>query len=104
MCWSSTEAELSFVIVSEYTSSFFPEINSYTLIQFLGSWFKRFDSYQHRIDEENNRHSYSVNHDINKNFSIVLKVILERLIKPITKSKLIFAEITSSSITFTFEI
>jgi hypothetical protein len=96
--------ELGYAIVSEYTSSFFPEINSNTLVQFLDSWFKRFDSYQHRIDEENSRHSFSVNHDINKNFSIVLKIILEGLVEPITKSRLIFGEITSSCITFTFEI
>ena len=96
--------ELGYAIVSEYTSSFFPEINSYTLVQFLGLWFKRFNSYQHRIDGENSRHNFSVNHDINKNFSIVLKVILEGLVEPITKSKLIFGELTSSSITFTFEI
>jgi hypothetical protein len=96
--------ELGYAIVSEYTSSFFPEINSNTLVQFLESWFNRFDSYQHRIDEQNSRHIFSVNHDINKNFSIVLKVILEGLVEPITKSKLIFGELTPSCITFTFEI
>jgi hypothetical protein len=96
--------EIGNAVVSEYTSSFFPEINSYTIVLFLESWFDRFQSYKHRIDEVNNRHSFSVNHDINTNFSKVLRVILEGLIEPITKSSLIFGELTSSCITFTFDI
>lgn len=96
--------ELGYAVVSEYTSSFFPEINSNTLIQFLQIWFKRFQSYQHRIDEQNSRHTFSLNHDINMNFSIVLKIILEGLIEPVTKSRIVYGELTSSSITFTFEI
>jgi hypothetical protein len=96
--------DLGYTVVSEYMSSYFPEINSHTLIQFLKSWFKRFQSYQHRIDEQNFRHTFSLNHDINMNFSIALKAILEGLIEPVTKSTVIFGELTSSSITFTFEV
>jgi hypothetical protein len=96
--------ELGYAVVSEYTSAFFPEITSHTLIQFLRSWFNRFQSYQHRIDEGNNRHTFSLNHDINMNFSMILKVILQGLIEPVTKSSVVFAELTSTSITLTFEI
>jgi hypothetical protein len=60
--------ELGSTIANEYVSSFFPEINSNTLIQFLDNWFGRFQSYQHRNDNDK-RHSFSVNHEINTNFS-----------------------------------
>ncbi len=39
-----------------------------------------FDSYQHRIDDANNKHSFSVNYEKCKNHSMVLKVNLERSI------------------------
>jgi hypothetical protein len=96
--------EIGNAVISEYTSSFFPDINSSTLVQFLESWFRRFQSYQHRVDEENNRHSFSLNHDINMNFSIVLRVILEGLIEPIIKNKVIFGELTPNCVTFSFDI
>jgi hypothetical protein len=79
-------AELALAIVSEYTSSFFPDINACTIVQFLEMWFKRFQSFQHRIDEKNNRHTFSLNHDVNMNFSIVLRVILESLVEPVIKN------------------
>jgi hypothetical protein len=97
-------AELARAIVSEYTSSFFPDIDAYTIVQFLEMWFKRFQSFQHRIDEKNNRHTFSLNHDVNMNFSIVLRVILESLVEPIIKNKLAFGELTSSCITFSFNV
>jgi hypothetical protein len=96
--------ELGRAIANEYTSAYFPDINACTIVQFLESWFRRFQSYQHRVDEENNRHSFSLNHDINMNFSIVLRVILEGLVEPIIKNKVIFGELTSSCITFSFDI
>ena len=40
---------LSIMVASEYTSSYFPKINSSTLLLFLESWFKRFQSDQHQI-------------------------------------------------------
>lgn len=96
--------ELGRAIVSEYTSSYFPDINSCTIVQFLESWFGRFQSFQHRVDEVNNRHSFSLNHDINMNFSIVLRVILEGLVEPVIKNKVVFGDLTPNTITFTFEI
>ena len=39
-------------------SSFFPELNSCTID--LESWFERFHSYQHRVDIQNSRHSFSL--------------------------------------------
>lgn len=96
--------ELGPAVVSDYMASFFPEINGHTIVQFLEQWFRHFQSYQHRFDERNGRHSFSLNHDINKNFSIVLRTILEGVIEPIIKNKVIFGETTSSRITFTFDL
>ena len=96
--------EISYAVMNEYVSLFFPDINSSTMVSFLEIWFKRFQSYHHRVDDQNNRHSFSLNHDINLNFSKALKVILERLVEPIIKSPLIFGEPASSSITFTFHV
>ncbi len=96
--------ELGNAMADEYTYLYFPQIDSHTIVQFLESWFKRFQSYRHRFDEENKRHTFSLNHDINMNFSIVLKVILQGLIEPVTKSQVIFGEIRSSSISFSFEV
>ena len=61
------------------------------------------DNY-HRVDDQNNRHSFSLNHDINLNFSKALKVILRGLVEPIIKSPIIFGEPASCSITFTFHV
>jgi hypothetical protein len=96
--------ELGLSVVNDYTASFFPEINGHTIIQFLEKWFSHFQSYQHRVDEGNSRHTFSLNHDINMNFSIVLKVILEGLIEPVIKNKVIFGETASNRITFTFDV
>lgn len=96
--------ELGLAVVSDYTASFFPEINGHSVVQFLEKWFSHFQSYQHRVDGGNSRHSFSLNHDINMNFSIVLKVILEGLIEPVIKNKVIFGETSSSRITFSFDV
>jgi hypothetical protein len=96
--------EIGYAVKNEYINLFFPDINSSTIVSFLEIWFKRFQSYHHRVDDQNNRHSYSLNHDINLNFSKALKVILKELGEPIIKSPLIFGEPASSSITFTFDV
>ena len=96
--------EIGYAVANEYTSSFFPELNSYTIVLFLELWFKRFQSYQHRVDGQNSRHSFSLNHDINLNFSKALKIMLEGLVEPIIKSPLIFGDLTSGCITFTFNV
>ncbi len=102
--------DLGNILVNEYASNFFPKLNSETLIQFLDLWFRRFQNCHHRIDivEDNNknthRHTFSINHDINTNFSVVLRRILSGLIEPITKSIVIFSEVTPGTITFSFEI
>jgi hypothetical protein len=97
--------EYGTTIAREYISYFYPQVNSNTLVQFLDIWFKRFSSYQHRVDYENNKcHYYTVNHDINMNFSMALQSILEGLIEPIIKSTVEFTNITNTSITFSFEV
>lgn len=96
--------DLGTIVVNEFTSNHFPNLNNKTLIQFLEMWFRRFQNYQHRVDivEDNGRgggvlmHTFSVHHDINTNFSIVLKRILSGLIEPITKSIVIFSEVTQA--------
>ncbi len=49
-------------------------------------------------------HNFTVNHDININFSIALKAGLEGLIEPIIKSPIVFKQITSNSISFSFSL
>jgi hypothetical protein len=95
--------ELGPTVVSDYMAYFFPEINGHTIVMFLEKWFSHFQSYRHRIGEGNNKHTFTLNHNINMKFSIVLKVILEGLIEPIIKNKVIFEEATSNRITFTFD-
>lgn len=58
--------ELGLIAAREYVTYFFPEVNVDSLVKFLDLWFKRFQSYQHRIDSS--RHYYIVNHEINLNF------------------------------------
>ena len=97
--------EYGMTIAKEYISYFYPQVNADTLIQFLEIWFKRFQSYQHRIDESNNNLQYfTVNHDINMNFSLALQSILRGLIEPIIKSTVEFTNITPSTITFLFAV
>lgn len=110
--------ELGLTTAKEYVSYFFPQVNSNSLIKYLDLWFRRFQSYQHRIDNDRNnnnnnnknhnnnceRHYFTVIHDINMNFSIALRTILEGLIVPIIKSDIEFRDITASAISFSFEV
>lgn len=95
-------------LANEYVSSFFPQLDSSTLIQFLELWIGRFQLSQHRTEETGVhnviRHTFSVNHDINFNFSIALKVMLVGLIEPIIKAIVVFGDPTSSGIVFSFDI
>ena len=102
--------ELGLTTAKEYVSYFFPQVNSDSLVQYLDLWFRRFQSYQHRIDDAINdsdnigqRHYFTVIHDINMNFSIALKTILQGLIVPIIKSDIEFRDITGSAISFSFK-
>jgi hypothetical protein len=99
--------ELGVTTAKEYVSYFFPQVDSRSLVQFLDLWFRRFQSYQHRVEaaqrDENEVHYFTVIHDINMNFSTALRTILEGLIVPIIKSNIEFRDITSSAISFSFE-
>jgi hypothetical protein len=94
--------QLGIAVAREYVSYFVAEVNQDTLLEFLELFFRRFQSYQHRIDVRS--HHFSVNHDIHMNFSITIKTILQDLIEPIIRSPVKFNEITSMSISFSFEI
>lgn len=97
--------EYGLTIAREYVSYFYPQVNTDTLIQFLEIWFKRFQSTQHRVDKDNyNLHYFTINHDINMNFSLVIQSILEGLIEPIIKSAIEFTNVTPSAITFSFKV
>jgi hypothetical protein len=103
--------ELGLTTAKEYVSYFFPKVNSNSLVQYLDLWFKRFQSYQHRIDNDMNdsnnnaeRHNFTVIHDINMNFSTALKTILQGLIVPIIKTDIEFRDITTSAISFSFKV
>ena len=104
--------ELGLTTAKEYVSYFFPQVNSNSLVQYLDLWFRRFQSYQHRIDNDINnsdndiaeRHYFTVIHDINMNFSIALKTILQGLIVPIIKSDIEFRDITASAVSFSFKV
>jgi hypothetical protein len=104
--------ELGLTTAKEYVSYFFPQVNSNSLVQYLDLWFRRFQSYQHRIGNDINnsannnaeRHYFTVIHDINMNFSIGLKTILQGLIVPIIKSDIEFRDITASAVSFSFNV
>ena len=125
--------ELGLTVAKEYVSYFFPKVDSSTLAEFLDIWFRRFQSFKHRVDDDDNdnnnkailrkedkgkekenqgqfqlqrqeNHYFTLNHDINLNFSIALKAILQGLIEPIIKSPVIFKEITANSISFSFSL
>jgi len=100
--------EYGLTIAKEYLSYFYPQVNADTLIQFLEIWFKRFQSCQHRTDSNNSSnndlHYFTVNHDINMNFSSALQYILIGLIEPIIKSAVTFTNVTPNTITFSFRV
>jgi hypothetical protein len=56
------------------------------------------------LNQSQKQHLFIVSHDINMNFSLVLKAILEGLVEPITKSPIMFKDITSTSITFSIRL
>jgi hypothetical protein len=59
------------------------------------------------LNDSNNdaeRYNFTVIHDINMNFSIALKTILEGLIVPIIKSDIEFRDITASAVSFSFKV
>jgi hypothetical protein len=94
--------DLGLTVAKEYVAYFFPEVNTDSLIKFLELWFKRFQSFSHRMD--NNRHYFTINHEININFSIILRAMLEGIIEPIAKRTVSFRELTPNTIAFSFEI
>jgi len=96
--------DLGSTIAKEYVSYFFPKVNSDTLVKFLDLWFRRFQSYQHRFDDNDNRHYFTVNHDINMNFSIALKAMLEGLIEPVFKRSIDFGDLTARAIIFSLVV
>jgi predicted HicB family RNase H-like nuclease len=106
--------EYGMTIAKQYISYFYPQVNADTLIQFLEVWFKRFQSWHHRIGKDNNnnnnnnnynpRHYFTVNHDVNMNFSLALQSILAGLIEPIIKNTVEFTSVTPSTITFSFVV
>jgi hypothetical protein len=87
--------EYGLIIAREYMCYFYPIVNSDTLVQFLEIWFRRFQSCQHnKVDnvivddydsdskgKKNNKcsHYFTVNHDINMNFTLALQSILAGL-------------------------
>lgn len=98
--------EYGMTIAKEYISYFYPRVNADTLIQFLEIWLKRFQSCQHKVEENNNNdlHYFIVNHDINLNFSLALQSILAGLIEPIIKNTVEFTNVTRNTITFSFAV
>jgi len=94
--------KLGHTIAKEYVSYFYPEVNSTTLVRFLGVWFRRFQSYHHRVD--NKVHCFTVSHDINMNFSLAMKAMLGGLIEPVALGVVKFTSVTEGAITFSFEI
>jgi len=99
--------EMGLTVAKEYVSYFFPELNGESMLKFLDLWLRRFQSYQHKFNNDNytsSRHYFTVNHDINMNFSIALKSMLEGLIEPIIKRSIDFRDITPNAITFSLEV
>jgi hypothetical protein len=100
--------EIGITMAKEYVSYFYPHVNSITLIQFLDYWFRRFQSCKHIVENSNDRsqerHYFTVNHDINIKFSLALKAILEGLIEPVSKTTVEFRDVTANSITFSFDV
>ena len=87
-------------IAKEYISFFFPIVDKTNLAKFLDLWFKRFQSYQHKV--ENARHYFVVNHEISMNFSIVLKSMLQSLVEHTSKNG-IQIDITPRVVVFSFD-
>jgi hypothetical protein len=99
--------EIGTTMAKEYVSYFYPQVNSITLVQFLDYWFRRFQSCKHTVensDRSQERHYFTVNHDINIKFSFALKAILEGLIEPVSKTTVEFTDVTANSITFSFDV
>ena len=102
--------EIGITMAKEYVSYFYPRVNSITLIQFLDYWFRRFQSCKHVVEnsssnhESQERHYFTVNHDINIKFSFALKAILEGLIEPVSKTTVEFRDVTANSVTFSFDV
>jgi hypothetical protein len=93
--------DLGLTVAKEYVPYFFPEVNTDSLIKFLELWFKRFQSFSHRVD--NNRHYFTINHEINMNFSIILRAMLEGVIEPIAKRTVAFRDLTPNAVILSFE-
>jgi hypothetical protein len=88
-------------IAKEYIPYFFADVNSYTLLEFLELWFSRF-SFQHRIDYRH--HSYSINHELGKSYSIFFKEYISVLVGSIIKSSVQFSIVSENAVTFSFDL
>ncbi len=98
---------LGLSLANEYVANFFPRLDGFTLVQFLETWLGKFQSCRHRVEDTASynikRHTFSVDHDINLNFSIALKIMLIGLIEPIIKAIVVFGDPTSSTLVFSFD-
>ncbi len=93
--------DLGSTVGREYVSYFFHDVNKHTLLEFLDIWFSRFESYEHKVNSDT--HSFGVNHDINMQFSILLKEFLKALIEPVIMKQVKFLELTPNLVSFSFE-
>jgi hypothetical protein len=99
--------ELGLTVAREYVTYFYAEVNGLTLLQFLNLWLKRYQSFQHKIVEktsEGEKHYFTINHDINLNFSLALRAIIEGLVEPIIKRSVEVKNITENSLAFSFDV
>jgi hypothetical protein len=94
--------EMGSKVAKEYISYFFFDVNIYTLIEFLELWFSKFHCYKHKIEDK--YHYFSVNHDINMNYSIYCSAFLSALIEPIIKTPVKFTTLAPNLISFCFSV
>ncbi len=86
--------------VREHIAYLFRDVNSESLLSYLDLAFSRFHACQHHT--AGTRHSYSIIHDINLNFSMFYQGFLEGLITPIVRLPMKWGELTEGTLSFEF--
>ncbi len=86
---------------SEHILFLYQEVNPRTLLEFLNTWSSHFDAYEHRTDGK--VHFYTIHHDVNRNFSLLLKEYIASLVQSAITRPVKFAAMSPNAITFSFE-
>jgi hypothetical protein len=89
-------------IAVEEIQFLFRRVDSEAVLKFLELWSSHFDAYDHEVDGR--KHSFTIHHDVNLNFSIFLKEYINSILENTLERPVHFDGVSQNMLAFDFEI